>query len=77
MVNEAFYVMEEGIAQRAADLDVAVVLGMGFPDFRGGVLTYARDLGLGNVLADLDKLAAEYGARFAPCRLLRETEGVR
>jgi len=77
MVNEAFYVMAEGIAQRAADLDVAVVLGMGFPDFRGGVLTYARDLGLGNVLADLDKLAAEYGARFAPCRLLRETEGVR
>lgn len=77
MVNEAFYVMEEGIAQRAADLDVAVVLGMGFPDFRGGVLTYARDLGLGNVLADLDKLAAECGARFAPCRLLRETEGVR
>jgi 3-hydroxyacyl-CoA dehydrogenase len=77
MVNEAFYVMEEGVAQRESDLDVALVLGTGFPDFRGGVLRYARDLGLGNVRADLDRLAEEHGARFSPCRHLREMEGVR
>jgi 3-hydroxyacyl-CoA dehydrogenase len=76
MVNEAFYVMAEGIAQRESDIDVAMVLGTGFPDFRGGVLKYARDLGLGHVRADLDRLAAECGARFSPCRLLREMEGV-
>ena len=77
MVREAFSVMEEGIAQRESDLDVAMVLGTGFPDFRGGVLKYARDCGLGRVAADLDKLAAECGPRFSPCRLLREMEGVR
>jgi 3-hydroxyacyl-CoA dehydrogenase len=77
MVNEAFFVMEEGIAQRESDVDVALVLGTGFPDFRGGVLKYARDLGLGNVRVDLDRLAAEHGARFSRSRLLQETEGVR
>jgi len=70
MVNEAFYVMEEGLAQRESDVDVATVLGLGFPDFRGGVLKYARDLGLGTVRADLDTLAGRLGARYAPCRFL-------
>ncbi len=76
MVNEAFYVMEEGIAQRESDLDVAMVLGTGFPDFRGGVLKYARDLGLSNVRADLEKLAAQHGPRFSPCPFLVNVEGV-
>jgi 3-hydroxyacyl-CoA dehydrogenase/enoyl-CoA hydratase/carnithine racemase len=72
MVGEAFYVLEEGVARSESDLDVAMVLGTGFPDFRGGVMTYARQLGLDNVLIQLQKLAAEFGERFAPCKLLRE-----
>jgi 3-hydroxyacyl-CoA dehydrogenase len=76
MVGEAFCVLEEGIAQRESDIDVAMVLGAGFPDFRGGVLKYARDCGLAAVRADLDGLAERCGPRFAPCRLLREMEGV-
>jgi 3-hydroxyacyl-CoA dehydrogenase len=77
MVGEAFCVMEEGIAERESDIDVATVLGIGFPDFRGGVLRYARDLGPGNVLADLQVLAAEHGPRFSPCPLLRNMKGIR
>ena len=72
MVNEAFYVLAEGIAQRESDIDAAMVLGTGFPDFRGGVVKYARDTGLANVLAELDALAGRVGGRFAPCPLLRE-----
>ena len=72
MVNEAFYVIQEGIAQRESDVDAAMVLGTGFPDFRGGVMKYARDLGLAKVVALLDALAADVGERFAPCRLLRD-----
>jgi 3-hydroxyacyl-CoA dehydrogenase len=64
MVAEALRVMEEGVAQRESDLDVAMVLGTGFPDFRGGVLKYARDIGVGRVLADLDGLATQCGERF-------------
>jgi 3-hydroxyacyl-CoA dehydrogenase len=72
MVAEAFYVLEEKIVERGSDIDVAMVLGTGLPDFRGGVLKYACDLGLDHVLAQLDELTAKHGDRFAPCRLLRE-----
>jgi 3-hydroxyacyl-CoA dehydrogenase len=76
MVAEAFYVLEEGVARCEADLDVAMVLGTGFPDFRGGVLKYARDLGLNGVLVQLEPLAEQFGERFSPCRLLQEMGGV-
>ncbi|MCY3023651.1 MAG: 3-hydroxyacyl-CoA dehydrogenase NAD-binding domain-containing protein, partial [Planctomycetota bacterium] len=76
MVSEAFYLLEEGIVQRPSDLDVATVLGIGFPDFRGGVLQYARDLGVGHVVSRLEKLAERSGERFLPCRMMREHKGV-
>jgi len=72
MVAEAFYVIEESLVRRESDLDVAMVLGTGFPDFRGGVLKYARDLGLENVLGRLDQLEKRFGERFSPCNLMRK-----
>jgi 3-hydroxyacyl-CoA dehydrogenase len=44
MVREAVDLMKEGVVQRESDVDVATVLGLGFPDWRGGVLKYAHDL---------------------------------
>jgi 3-hydroxyacyl-CoA dehydrogenase len=76
MVNEAVYVLEERVARCQSDVDVAMVLGTGFPDFRGGVLKYANDVGLDRILARLEELAGRLGERFSPCRLLREMEGV-
>jgi 3-hydroxyacyl-CoA dehydrogenase len=76
MVNEAFYAVQEGIVQRDSDVDVAMVLGTGFPDFRGGVMKYASDLGLDLVLNRLQELNRRCGERFAPCRLLLETKGI-
>jgi len=72
VVNEAFWVLEEGIAQRESDVDAAMVLGTGFPDFRGGALKYARDTGLDSVVSRLETLTGRCGERFAPCELLRE-----
>jgi 3-hydroxyacyl-CoA dehydrogenase len=72
MVAEAFYVLEEGLVQRESDVDAAMVLGTGFPDFRGGVLKYARDIGLKNVLTQLRILTNQLGDRFAPCNMLNE-----
>jgi len=77
MVSEAFYVLEEGIAQRESDIDAAMVLGTGFPDFRGGVLRYARDVGVASIRGQLDELAAHVGERFTPCKLLRQMEGAK
>ena len=72
LVNEAFYILEEGIAQRESDLDAAMVLGTGFPNFRGGAVRYARGLGLDRVLAELETLAQRFGKRFSPSKFLRE-----
>ncbi len=66
MVAEALRVMEEGIAQRESDVDAAMVLGTGFPDWRGGVLKYARDMGLDKVKQQRQQLAKRLGERFAP-----------
>ncbi len=66
MVNEALYVMNEQIAQRQSDVDAAMVLGTGFPDFRGGVLKYANDLGIETVTNRLEALAEKHGPRFQP-----------
>jgi 3-hydroxyacyl-CoA dehydrogenase len=74
MVGEAYRVLEEGIVRSASDLDVAMVLGVGFPDFRGGPLKYSRDLGLDKVRARLQELAAQCGPRFEPCELLLRSE---
>ena len=71
VVNEAFYVLEEGLCQRTSDLDVAMVLGTGLADFRGGVVKYAQDLGLDHVKTQLEELAAQCGERFAPGKLLQ------
>lgn len=72
MVSEAFRVLEEGIARNASDVDVAMVLGTGFPDFRGGVIQYARDVGLDRIRMRLEALASECGERFLPSHLMRE-----
>ncbi|MBM3878319.1 MAG: 3-hydroxyacyl-CoA dehydrogenase [Verrucomicrobia bacterium] len=69
MANEAFGLLEDGVARRAADVDAATVLGLGFPDFRGGILRYAHEAGLGNVRTRLGELARRWGERFAPGEL--------
>lgn len=75
MASEAYRVVEEGIVRSAADADVGMVLGVGFPDFRGGPLKYVRDLGIERVRTRLDELAARCGPRFEPCQLLRNPRG--
>ena len=70
MINEASRCLEEGVVKNAAYLDMAMVLGTGFPAFRGGLLRYAESLGIGNVVERLKALEAVHGIRFAPSDLL-------
>ncbi|NMM39165.1 MAG: 3-hydroxyacyl-CoA dehydrogenase [Glaciimonas sp.] len=57
MVNEAAYILDEGIAQRASDIDIVYLTGYGFPLFRGGPMFYADTVGLPNVVAAMEKYA--------------------
>jgi 3-hydroxyacyl-CoA dehydrogenase len=70
MVAEAFRVMEESVAQSESDVDIAMVLGVGFPGARGGVMKYARDQGLSTILAQLNDLSSQCGPRYEPCDFL-------
>ena len=70
MVNEAARCLDEGVVARAGDVDMASVLGFGFPPFRGGVLRFADALGLKDVLARLERLREVEGPRFAPSPLI-------
>ena len=45
LVNEGARVLEEGIAQRAGDIDVVYITGYGFPAWRGGPMFYAQSMG--------------------------------
>jgi 3-hydroxyacyl-CoA dehydrogenase/enoyl-CoA hydratase/carnithine racemase len=71
-INEAAFMMEEGICDRPQDMDLAMIYGTGFPPYRGGILRYADQWGLPNVHRKLLELEQRYGARFTPARLIRD-----
>jgi 3-hydroxyacyl-CoA dehydrogenase/enoyl-CoA hydratase/3-hydroxybutyryl-CoA epimerase len=78
MVNEAAMILDEKIVASAGELDLAMIMGTGFPPFRGGLLRYADKLGLPYILARLDDLAQKHGKRFlatAALRKLAEQDG--
>ena len=71
MVNEGARILEEGIAQRAGDIDVIWIYGYGFPSWRGGPMHYANTVGLAHVRDRLKTFAAQTGDRqHAPAPLL-------
>ena len=55
MCNEVVRCLEEGIVDTAAEADMALVFGVGFPPFRGGALRYIDTVGLANFVALADK----------------------
>ena len=55
LVNEAAHILEEGIANKASDIDIVYIYGYGFPPFRGGPMNYADQLGLFNVVQMMKK----------------------
>ena len=70
MINEAAFLLEQGVVEDAGKIDLALVFGAGFPPFRGGLLRHADTMGLARVEARLSALRAEKGERFAPAALL-------
>ena len=71
LVNEAAYILEEGIALRASDIDMVYLTGYGFPAYRGGPMFYADTVGLKNVLKSIQRFQSGYqGAVWKPAPLL-------
>ncbi|USH02495.1 fatty acid oxidation complex subunit alpha FadB [Grimontia kaedaensis] len=57
MINEVVRCLEEGIIATPQEADMALVYGLGFPPFRGGVFRYLDTIGLANYVAMADQLA--------------------
>lgn len=72
MINEAAFALEDGIVQSADQVDLALIMGAGFPPFRGGLLRFADTVHPRGVLYRIQKLEEVYGARFTPAPLLIE-----
>ncbi|MDE0119173.1 MAG: 3-hydroxyacyl-CoA dehydrogenase NAD-binding domain-containing protein [Bdellovibrionales bacterium] len=70
MVNEAAQVLEEQVVATSEELDLALVLGIGFPAFRGGLLKYADEVSLKTIVTKLTHLSKAKGERFRPSRVL-------
>lgn len=77
-LQEAARILEEGLVASAEELDIAMVLGTGFAPFRGGLLNYADQRGLGEIVQRLGAMKLQYGERFEPqpllCRMAESRE---
>lgn len=71
MVNEAARCLSENVVEGPGALDLALVFGIGFPPFRGGLCRWADGEGLATIVTRLEALAAERGPRLAPSDALR------
>jgi 3-hydroxyacyl-CoA dehydrogenase/enoyl-CoA hydratase/3-hydroxybutyryl-CoA epimerase/3-hydroxyacyl-CoA dehydrogenase/enoyl-CoA hydratase/3-hydroxybutyryl-CoA epimerase/enoyl-CoA isomerase len=71
MLLEAIRVLEEGIVGSPADADLAVVLGLGFPASRGGLLAWCDSQGAGSITTRLERYQPLGLAFDPPATLLR------
>jgi 3-hydroxyacyl-CoA dehydrogenase len=72
MINEGARILEEGHAQRAADIDVIYCTGYGFPNYRGGPMWYADTIGLKNVYARVRDFHQRHRHLWEPAPLLKK-----
>jgi 3-hydroxyacyl-CoA dehydrogenase / enoyl-CoA hydratase / 3-hydroxybutyryl-CoA epimerase len=70
MINESARVLEEKVAESAADIDFGMIMGTGWAPFRGGPMKYADTVGIQNIVNRLNELKEQAGTHFAPCQLL-------
>lgn len=72
MIDEAARCLEEKVVRKPREIDVATVLGMGFPPFRGGLLRYADSLTIPYIIEKLEQIYSEPGAKREVSSLLRQ-----
>lgn len=73
LVNEGARILDEGIAQRASDIDIVYIYGYGFPVHRGGPMFFADSVGLSSVKRTMQRFAETSGPTagfWKPARLL-------
>ena len=68
MINEAAMILQEKVVDGPDTVDIGMIMGTGFPPFRGGFLRYADSLGIDQLVDGMEKLEARFkDGRFKPC----------
>lgn len=71
MINEAANILQDKIVEKASDVDLGVIYGIGFPPFKGGLLKYADSEGLDNIFASIERFCETVSAdRYKPSAFL-------
>jgi 3-hydroxyacyl-CoA dehydrogenase/enoyl-CoA hydratase/3-hydroxybutyryl-CoA epimerase len=71
MVDEAARCLDEGLVAGPGQVDLAMIMGTGFPPFRGGVCRWADSYGPARAVATLERFARTVGPRYEPGAALR------
>jgi 3-hydroxyacyl-CoA dehydrogenase/enoyl-CoA hydratase/3-hydroxybutyryl-CoA epimerase len=72
MINEcSLALLEDRIVETPHEVDLAMIMGTGFPPFRGGLLKYADSIGTEYIVDQLEAYAVAKGARLKPHNPLR------
>ncbi len=71
LINIGAQLLDDGVAQRASDIDVVYVYGYGFPRYRGGPMYYADQVGLQEIYRDILAYHQQYGDAWRPAPLLK------
>jgi 3-hydroxyacyl-CoA dehydrogenase len=67
MIDEALRCLHDQIVEHAWQVDFALIHGIGFPAFRGGLLTWAKEtMTPAQIAQELESLGSKYGKRFEP-----------
>lgn len=74
MIDEAARCLEDKIVRKPREIDLAMVLGTGFPPFRGGPLKYADSIGMAELRVRLEQIYKADGSRRTPADLLTKME---
>ncbi len=61
MVNEASLALQEGVVKGPGEVDLGMIMGTGFPPFRGGLIRYADSEGPQRIVEALEKFSAAGG----------------
>ena len=69
MLVEATLALEDGLVRNVRDVDLALIFGIGFPPFRGGLFFWADQVGAGKIVEKL-KAYAPLGKRYEPTAML-------
>ena len=72
MVNEANRLLAEEVVASPEDVDLGMIMGTGFPPFRGGLLRFADQTGISHIQTRLEQFQGSYGQRFEPSPTLKE-----